>query len=76
MIDWYAHPDQRQSCFWREKVDHFDADFNRRTCFTYKPDCARCGCYGGAFSSLADKPLENILYISKHFYNRFSRFLR
>lgn len=76
IIDWYEHPDHRNSCYWREKVDHYDVDFNRRTCFMPNPDCSRCGCYAGAFSVLADNPIELTTYWLMHLFNLTSRLFR
>ena len=76
MIDWYEHPDHTASCCWRKNVDHYDVEFNRRKCFVDEPDCARCGCYAGAFSSVANNPLEIFIYSTKFLVNRITRLFR
>lgn len=76
IIAWFEKPDHRDTCYWREKVDHYDVDFKRRTCFMEHPDCARCGCYAGAFSTVAGKPWEILIYSSKFFLNRLTRLFR
>ena len=76
MVDWYKYPDHTKKCYWRGNVDHYDVDFNRRTCFVNSPDCARCGCYAGAFSSVADKPFGIIIYSIKCLINRITRLFR
>jgi len=61
MIKWYESPDHRQSCYWRENALHFDAAFTPRHCFG-EADCADCGCFAGAISCLAARPLEQASY--------------
>lgn len=57
MIRWYAHPDHRDNCYWREHALHYDFLFHRKSCFT-DLDCRFCGCYSGA--SLTTKvPFQN-----------------
>ncbi|MBN1864353.1 MAG: SEL1-like repeat protein [Victivallales bacterium] len=65
MVSWFEHPDHSGKCQWRENVLHYDADFARRTCFIQNPDCRKCGCYAGAFSSIAYKPIESLSFYSK-----------
>lgn len=76
MVDWYKYPDHTKKCYWRENVDHYDVNFNRRTCFVNSPDCARCGCYAGAFSNVADKPFGIMMYSIKCLINRITRLFR
>jgi len=47
MIRWYAHPDHRYNCYWREHALHYDFLFRGKSCFT-DLDCRFCGCYSGA----------------------------
>ena len=72
MIRWFELPDHSSKCYWRGNVLHFDSPFSQRTCFTQNPDCSRCGCYAGAFSSLASKPLEFSLFAAKTALNALS----
>jgi MoaA/NifB/PqqE/SkfB family radical SAM enzyme len=51
MIKWYEHPDHRNSCYWGDKVPHFDVSWRRRRCFGNNADCSNCGCLAGAFQS-------------------------
>jgi MoaA/NifB/PqqE/SkfB family radical SAM enzyme len=51
MIKWYEHPDHRNSCYWGDKVLHFDVSWRRRRCFGNNADCSNCGCLAGAFQS-------------------------
>lgn len=76
MIRWFAEPDHRQNCYWREKVDHYDVAFQTRKCFMKDPDCARCGCYAGAFSNIANKPWEILAYSTKFMSNKTLRFFQ
>ena len=76
IINWYKQPDHTASCYWRENVDHYNVHFKRRTCFMDEPDCSRCGCYAGAFSSIANKPLELAVYLTKYLINRTTRLFR
>ena len=50
MIKWYEFPDHTDSCFWGDKVLHFDVSWKRRRCFA-DADCSNCGCLSGAFQS-------------------------
>ena len=76
MVAWYKNLNHISKCYWRENVDHYDVDFNRRTCFVNSPDCAICGCYAGAFSSVADKPFGIMIYSIKCLTNRITRLLK
>ena len=69
-IDWYADPDHRQRCLFREVSEHYDPDFNLRYCFA-NLDCSQCGCYGGAVmgSLTLKKILSNPLDILKKMLN-------
>ncbi len=70
MIKWFEHPDHSTKCHWRDTALHYDANFASRTCFIQNPDCSRCGCYAGAFSSLAYKPLESLCFYFKILFPR------
>lgn len=51
MIKWYEFPDHTDSCFWGDKVLHFDVSWNQRRCFGSNTDCSNCGCLAGSFQS-------------------------
>jgi len=50
MIEWYEFPDHSNSCFWGDKVMHFDVSWKTRRCFA-DADCTNCGCLAGTFQS-------------------------
>ena len=58
MIEWYEHPDHTDSCYWGDKVLHFDVSWNKRRCFGNNADCSNCGCLAGSFQS----PLRMIMH--------------
>jgi MoaA/NifB/PqqE/SkfB family radical SAM enzyme len=57
MINWYASPDHRNSCYWGDKVLHYDVSWKKRRCFGSNADCSNCGCLAGSIQN----PLNLIL---------------
>jgi len=51
MINWYASPDHRRSCYWGDEVLHFDVSWKKRRCFGSNADCSNCGCLAGSMQN-------------------------
>jgi MoaA/NifB/PqqE/SkfB family radical SAM enzyme len=59
-IKWSENPDHRDSCYWRDKVLHFDSSLKEReACYFY--DCRYCGHFAGANLGYLTNKLLKIL---------------